>query len=169
MSARFGSSVTLRPASRADWPALQRWLARPDIETWWGPRAATEAAVTMALTDSQAICRIIVADGEDVGYAHAIDATVWGAALPDDLEPGTWEIELFVASEQHRGLGVGQVALKALIDEVFGTTMAMAVCVFVPVANERAVRAYEKAGLTWKSIWNTPAQGHAWFMVKERG
>jgi aminoglycoside 6'-N-acetyltransferase len=169
MTASQMSNVVLRPASRSDWPMIQHWLARPDIEAWWGPRSATEAAVTLALGTDHAICRIIEAGGADVGYAHAMDATVWGADLPEDLEPGTWEIDLFVADEDQRGVGVGQAALSQIIGEVFGTTLAMAVCVFVPVANERAVRAYEKAGLRWKSVWNAPGQGHAWFMVKERG
>ena len=56
----------------------------------------------MALGTEHAICRIIEADGEPVGYAHAVDATLWGDTLPDELEPGTWDLDLFVAAEEHR-------------------------------------------------------------------
>jgi RimJ/RimL family protein N-acetyltransferase len=139
------AAVRLRPAARADWDLIRGWLARPDIQDWWGPIGATEAEVNMALSSQHALCRIIEADGAPVGYAHAVDATLWGEDLPQDLEPGTWDLDLFIASEEHRGRGVGQAALALLKAEVFATTLAVAVCVFPSVRNERAVRAYEKA------------------------
>jgi len=163
-----GEPVHLRPARRGDWDLIRGWLARPDIEAWWGPRSATEAEVNIALASEHALCRIIEAGGAPVGYAHAVDATMWGDDLPDDLAPGTWDLDLFIASEEHRGRGVGQVALGMLRDEVFATTLAAAVCVFPSIRNERAVRAYEKAGFRWQRIWNDPYTGPSWFMVAER-
>jgi RimJ/RimL family protein N-acetyltransferase len=161
-------TVRLRPARRADWDLIRAWLARPDIEAWWGPRNATEAEVNIALNSGHALCRIIEAGGVAVGYAHAVDATMWGDELPQDLAPGTWDLDLFIASEEHRGRGVGQAALSQLKDEVFGTTLATAVCVFPSIRNERAVRAYERAGFRWQRIWNDPHMGPSWFMLAER-
>lgn len=163
-----GADVRLRPASRADWDLIRGWLQRADIEAWWGPRTATEAEVNIALGSRHALCRIIEADGVPVGYAHAVDATAWGEELPQDLPPGTWDLDLFIASEEHRGKGVGQAALAELKQEVFGTTLATAVCVFPSIRNERAVRAYEKAGFRWQRIWNDPQMGPSWFMLAER-
>jgi aminoglycoside 6'-N-acetyltransferase len=161
-------TVRLRPARRADWDLIRGWLARPDIEAWWGPRSATEAEVNIAINSGHALCRIIEAGGVAVGYAHAVDATMWGDELPQDLAPGTWDLDLFIASEEHRGRGVGQTALSQLKDEVFGTTLATAVCVFPSIRNERAVRAYERAGFRWQRIWNDPHMGPSWFMLAER-
>ena len=161
-------SVRLRPARRTDWDLIRGWLARPDIEAWWGPRSATEAEVNIAINSGHALCRIIEAGGVAVGYAHAVDATMWGDELPQDLAPGTWDLDLFIASEEHRGRGVGQAALSQLKDEVFGTTLATAVCVFPSIRNERAVRAYERAGFRWQRIWNDPHMGPSWFMLAER-
>jgi aminoglycoside 6'-N-acetyltransferase len=161
-------AVRLRPATRADWDLIRGWLSRPDIQEWWGPVSATEAEVNMALGSQHSLCRIIEADGRPVGYAHAVDATLWGDDLPQDLESGTWDLDLFIASEAHRGKGVGQAALAVLKEEVFASTLAVAVCVFPSVKNERAVRAYEKAGFRWKRIWDDPYAGPSWFMVAER-
>ncbi len=162
-------TIRLRPATRDDWAMIRQWLARPDIQDWWGPLSATEAEVNIALSSGHALCRIIEIAGQPVGYAHAVDATLWGESLPEDLSPGTWDLDLFVAAEEHRGKGVGQAALKLLKDEVFQTTLAVAVCVFASVRNERAVRAYERAGFRWKRIWADPLDGgHSWFMVAER-
>lgn len=164
----FQPRISLRPASRADWGRIRGWLSRPDIQDWWGPLPATEAEVNIALSSQQAICRIIEADALPVGYCHAVDAMLWGDSLPQDLAPGTWDLDLFIASEKHRGKGVGQAALALLKDEVFSTTLAVAVSVFPSIRNERAVRAYEKAGFRWQRIWNDPQAGPSWFMVAER-
>jgi RimJ/RimL family protein N-acetyltransferase len=161
--------IDLRPATRADFDLIRRWLTRPDIQDWWGPVSSTEAEVNMALGSGLAICRIIEVDGTPVGYAHAVDATLWGENLPDELEPGTWDLDLFIAAEDQRGRGVGQIALAKLREEVFSTTLAVAVCVFPSVKNERAVRAYEKAGFRWQRVWHDPQIGPAWFMVARRG
>lgn len=160
--------VALRPAVTGDWPTIRRWLQLPDIQAWWGPAASTEAEVRLAMQTSAAICRIVMADGEPVGYAHAVDATTWGAELPDDLAPGTWDLDLFIASPAHRGAGIGAEALRQLKGEVFGTTLALAVAVFPSLGNERAVRAYERAGFRWKRVWTDPISGPAWFMIAER-
>lgn len=160
--------IALRPATEADWPLLRHWLRLPEIVAWWGPTASTEAEVILALGSAHAICRIIEVDGAPAGYAHAVDATLWGPELPDGLEPGTWDIDLFVAAPAHRGTGIGPAALRAIRDEVFASTLAVACCVFAPVANERAVRAYEKAGFRWKRVVTASAAGPEWFMIAER-
>jgi RimJ/RimL family protein N-acetyltransferase len=161
-------TVRLRAATQADAPAIRRWLGRPEIEAWWGPRSATEAEVKLAMASPHAICRMIETGCEAIGYAHAVDATLWGEQLPDNLAPGTWDLDLFIASERHRGSGVGPAALMLLKQEVFATTLAVAVAVFPSISNERAVRAYEKAGFRWKRIWDDPVSGPSWFMVAER-
>jgi aminoglycoside 6'-N-acetyltransferase len=166
---RQAQNTRLRPATRADFDMIRRWLARPDIQDWWAPLAATETEVNLALASAHAICRVIECDGEAIGYAHAVDAALWGEELPQDLDPGTWDLDLFIASEEHRGKGAGQAALALLKAEVFATTLAVAVCVFPSVRNERAVRAYEKAGFRWKRVWNDPNLGPSWFMIAERG
>lgn len=161
-------AVRLRPVRAADWETINGWLMQPDIQAWWGPASATQAEVRIALTSAHAICRIIEADGAAAGYAHAVDASLWGADLPQDLEAGTWDLDLFIASRDMRGRGVGAAALAQLKTEVFASTLAVAVCVFPSIRNESAVRAYEKAGFRWKRIWDDPLQGPSWFMVAER-
>ncbi len=164
-----GGDVRLRPATEDDWPTIRRWLAQPEVIRWWGPKATTEAEVMLAMGTEQAICRIIECDGGAVGYAHAMDATLPGALLPAELPVGAWEMDLFVASPQHRGRGVGVRALQLMRDEVFGTTLALAVCVRVGVGQEKAVRAYELAGLHWLAVVRDPVMGPEWVMVAERG
>jgi RimJ/RimL family protein N-acetyltransferase len=160
--------VILRPVLRSDLDRIRTWLRQPDIEAWWGPSSATSAEVLMAQQSTLAICRVIEAGGEPIGYCHAIDASLWGDDLPEDLEAGTWDLDVFIASAAYRGRGVGLKALELLKEEVFTTTLATAVCVFASIRNEAAVRAYEKAGFSWQRIWNDRALGPSWFMIARR-
>lgn len=160
--------VSLRPLAGSDQDRIRVWLRQPEIEAWWGPASATSAEVLIAQQSRLAICRIIEVDGEAVGYCHAIDATLWGDDLPEELEPGTWDLDIFIAAAGHRSQGVGLQALELLKAEVFSTTLATAVCVFASIRNEAAVRNYEKAGFAWQRIWNDRAVGPSWFMVARR-
>jgi aminoglycoside 6'-N-acetyltransferase len=162
------SSITIRPATPADVDRIRAWLRQPEIEAWWGPASATTAEVQIALQSSSAFCRVVEADGRPIGYCHAIDAKLWGDDLPEDLEPGTWDLDIFIAAPEYRGQGAGLRALELLKAEVFSTTLATAVCVFASIRNEAAVRAYEKAGFTWQRIWNDSASGPSWFMIARR-
>ena len=162
------SDLRLRRASTPDWPMIRRWLGRPDVIRWWGPKATTEAEVMLAMGSDHAICRIIEVDGAPVGYGHALDAGMQGWPLPPELPPGSWHIDVFVAAPVQRGRGVGARAVQLIRDEVFATTLAPAVCVHVGVGNERAVRAYEKAGLSWRCVVRDPVIGAAWLMLAER-
>lgn len=163
----------LRAATLEDWPLIRRWLGQPEVVRWWGPRATTEAEVMLAMSTPQAICRIIEAPAAasgwvGVGYAHALDAGLAGSPRIDVLPPGAWQIDVFVASAGHRGRGIGGIALQQMRDEVFETTMAVAVAAFVAVGNEKAVRAYEQAGFSWRAVARDRDRGAAWLMVVER-
>lgn len=155
----------MRPA---DHGLVRTWLRDPGVRRWWGSIAAAEAAVAMALDSEAAICRIIARSGEAIGYAQAMDASGLGAPLPASIAAGTYDCDVFIAVEQHRGKGFGQRALAMISDEVFATTLAVACSVLVSIRNETAARAYEKAGFGWREIWNDPVDGPSWVMLRER-
>lgn len=160
--------IALRQATDLDWPMIRKWLQLPAVEKWWGPASSAEAAVIRALGTRHAIARIIEWRGKPVGYAHAIDAMTWDDELPEDVAAGSWDMDLFIAEPAARGCGLGPVALSQMRAEVFSSTLATAVCIFTSIDNERAVRAYEKAGFHWRRIWQDPQQGAMWLLISER-
>lgn len=159
--------VSLRPAREADWRLIRGWLARPEVQAWWGSAASAEAEITIAMDSASAHCRIIECGGEPVGYAQALDAALLGGPA-GMLVPGTWDADVFIGSEAHRGRGVAVAALALLCDEVFSTTLAVAIAVAVPVRHERVVRAYEKAGFRWQAVHADPSAGPSWVLLKQR-
>lgn len=162
------SNVLLRAVAPEDWPLLLKWLRDPAVERWWGSPSSSEAGIRLVLETPAAIGRMIEVAGLPVGYAHAIDATCWGEELPEVLPPWTWDVDLFIGEPAFRGRNIGGAALDLLAAEVFGTTLAMALSVFVSVRNEAAVRAYERAGFNWVSVWEDPIAGPEWLMLRER-
>jgi aminoglycoside 6'-N-acetyltransferase len=160
--------ISLRPLTPEDWPRLRKWLRDPAVTRWWGSPASSEAGIRLVIETNSALSRVIEVSGTPVGYAHAIDATCWGEALPDALPPWTWDVDLFIGEAPFRGREVGCQALDILAREVFGTTLAMALSVFVSVRNEAAVRAYERAGFKWVTVWEDPVAGPVWLMLRQR-
>ena len=145
-----------------------RWLDEPEVARWWGPKSGAEAEIRLALESPLAICRIIEADGRAIGYCHAVDASTWASQLPPDLPAGTWDADIMIGDPEARGRGFGITAMRELCDEVFSTTLALGICLFVSVKNEPAVRAYEKAGFRWQRIWHDPVAGPEWMMLMPR-
>jgi len=162
------ADVTLRPLTPEDWPLLRRWLHDPAVLRWFGSSSSSEAGILLVLETPSALGRVIEVGGHAVGYAHAIDAACWGEVLPDVLPQWTWDVDLFIGEPEYRGRHVGEAALGLLADEVFSTTFAMALSVFVSVRNEAAVRAYERAGFKWVTVWEHPVAGPEWLMLRER-
>jgi aminoglycoside 6'-N-acetyltransferase len=160
--------IRLRPAVPEDRFRIRRWLAEPGIAAWWGNAASAEAEIGLAMASDTAVCRIVMCGDEPIGYGHAVDVGLWGGERPPGIEPGTWDVDLFIASEQHRGRGLGAIALAELAEEVFATTLAVACCGLVSVRNEAAVRAYERAGFAWRRVWHDPLSGPCWLMLKDR-
>jgi aminoglycoside 6'-N-acetyltransferase len=163
-----GDAIALRPANGEDRFRIRRWLADPGVQAWWGNAASAEAEINLALSSHAALCRIIVCDGTPVGYGHAVEVGLWDGTRPEDVVPGTWDVDLFIASAEHRGRGLGQAALAELTDEVFATTLAAACCRIVSIRNEAAVRACERAGYRWQRVWEDTLRGPCWLLVKER-
>ena len=162
------AAVHLRPALPEDRFRMRRWLADPEVQAWWGNAASAEAEITLAMGSEVSLCRIVESGGEPIGYAHAVEIGLWGEQHPDGLPAGTWDIDLFIASAEHRGRGAGRAALSLLVEEVFATRLAIACCAVVSIRNEAAARAYEQAGFRWLRIWQDPIDGPCWVMLKER-
>ena len=160
--------VFLRPATTRDYPLIERWLMQPEVQRWWGNLSAAQSAVMAALREPMGLCSIIVVDGEPAGYAQAQDAGGPNSAIPRDLTGGCFRVEAFIGEPRFRGQGLGRDALRLVAEEVFATTLALGLYVVVPLHNEAAVRAHEKAGFKWLRVIGDPLFGPSWLMRLDR-
>ena len=162
-------TIALRPLDMPDWDQVRAWLQQPEIQAWWGGLAAAEAEIAIASESPSAICRLILAGDIPIGYGHALDADiVRGGGGANALPVGTYVVSLFVADPAHRRRGAGEMALSALAQEVFATTLAPAAATLVPVRYEPAVRAAERAGYRWIGVRDDGTSGRSWLMMRDR-
>lgn len=166
--ARVKDSIALEPLGPGDRGRVMQWLTQPEVHAFWGSPATAEAEVSLALQAPGAVCRMVAAGGSAIGYAHALDCVLLGGDHAAALPAGTWDCAVFIASAAHRGRGIGAQALRLLVEEVFGATLALACVIRVPVRSEAAVRAVEAAGFGWMRIAGDAALGPVWVMRAER-
>ncbi|WP_412539280.1 GNAT family N-acetyltransferase [Longispora sp. K20-0274] len=147
-------TVELRPLTRADFPALLRWLRADHVRAWWRDVPDSPAAVERKYgprVDGAAPTRVFVMedDGTPVGFLQCYRH----ADYPDEERavglPGAAGIDYLVGEPDRTGRGVGSAAIAAFVPVVLGLFPEVEQVVAVPVAANRAsCRALERAGFT---------------------
>jgi hypothetical protein len=162
-------AVSLRPATAQDRFLIRRLLASPGAQETWGNTASAEAEITLAMESSAALTRMIVCNGEAIGYAQAVDTGVLSERLHDGVPAGAWRVAYF--HKTVAGLddvSCGLAVLTLITDEVFSTSLAIACSAEVSIRTETATRAYERAGFRWLRVAHDPSVGPLWVMLKDR-
>lgn len=140
--------VELIPFSpERDLPLLGSWLQQPHVSRWWGDPAETLKEVSERPRGGGDA--LIAAGGVPVGYVR------WQVPARKELDAaGLFEvpdevvdIDIAIGEAKQLDRGIGSAALVILRERLTraGVTMVM---LATAVRNERAVRAYEKAGFT---------------------
>ena len=143
-----GEHVFLRPAERADLPTFISWLNDAEVAENLAVRAPMSLAAEEAWFDGMlerqgktdyhfVIC--LRADGTAIGTIglHALD-----------FVNGTAEFGIAIGVKDQQNRGFGTDALRAICDFGFGELRLERIGLDVYDGNDRARRAYEKAGFT---------------------
>jgi aminoglycoside 6'-N-acetyltransferase len=139
-----------------DYELFARWRNEPHVAEWWnaddepGPMTPEHARATYG-PDADAWvsgCIISVAD-RPVGYVQfypwseeADEAREMGVPDPD----GSYGLDIFIGEPDMTGRGVGTTVVALVARRLFEVEGASSVALLTPVGNDRAHRAYEKAG-----------------------
>jgi RimJ/RimL family protein N-acetyltransferase len=138
-----GERVFLRPFENGDAELYYRWRADADV--------AELAGLPLPMSLAQIEQRIAEKQGEGQ-YAYVIcllaDARPIGEALLFELDRlnGSAELGIFIGDKDAWGKGYGTDAVRALVAFGFEALRLERVWLEVWTENERARRAYEKAG-----------------------
>jgi len=128
-----GEQVSLRPLAAADAERLREIHATPEVAAWWGSMADG-----FPLDDEPESTRFtIMAGGEVAGMIQ----------FGEEHEPDyrhAW-IDIFVDPRVH-GRGVGTDAVRTLVRHLFEARGHHRVTIDPTLANEAAVRCYERVG-----------------------
>jgi aminoglycoside 6'-N-acetyltransferase len=131
-----GPRVKLRPVRADDVERLTEILREPEVARWWG-RWDVERVRKEMLEDPETVVYAIEADGRLVGLIQ-----YWEETDPNLRHAG---IDIALATAWH-DQGYGSEAVRVLVRYLFDERGHHRLTIDPAVANERAVRAYERVG-----------------------
>jgi len=138
------------------------------VARWWGdPRSTWESVSGWPVEN----CALIEADGILVGYI------CWRTPPEDELEAagladlprGLVDIDLLIGEPELLGRGLGPRSLDLLVARLRADPLVRFAGVGTAVSNERAVRAFKKAGFRTVREFQDPELGRCSYMVAEVG
>jgi aminoglycoside 6'-N-acetyltransferase len=131
-----GERVTLRPLAASDVPRLAEIAAEPEVARWWLGLSEHDL-LEMAGPEEDGFVFAVDLDGELIGLAQADEE-----ADPDYRHAS---IDLFLTTARH-GQGLGADTVRALARWLFDERGHHRITIDPAVANERAIRTYERVG-----------------------
>jgi RimJ/RimL family protein N-acetyltransferase len=141
-----GDAVALTELRMEDSETLFHWINDPDVVRFNAPFSPIHEPNHAAWFDA-----VVKAPDRIVFAIRRVDApAILGVLQLADLHPIHRSAELIVriGEERHRGRGLGSEAVRLAIDFAFRHRNLQRVWLRVFGDNPRAIRAYEKAGLT---------------------
>ena len=128
--------MSLRPLEASDAPALGRIAAEPEIAHWW--LGLTEQDILeKAGTEEDGFVFAVELDGEVIGLAQAGEEA--------DPEYRHASIDIFLGTAWH-AQGLGADAIRTLARWLFQERGHHRITIDPALANERAIRTYERVG-----------------------
>jgi aminoglycoside 6'-N-acetyltransferase len=148
-----GDLVVLRPLAEADVGVLAELGADPEVARWW-PGLTAEHLLAKARREGEeadVTCFAILAEGELAGLIQH-----WEETDADFRHAG---IDVFLGTP-YQGRGLGADAVRVLARHLVRDLGFHRIVIDPAAANERAVRAYEKAGFrrvgVMREYWRDP-------------
>ncbi|MEM6711549.1 MAG: GNAT family N-acetyltransferase [Pseudomonadota bacterium] len=141
------------PVMEADRPLLIEWLSAPDARKWWGDPAHELKLIYEGEVSGES--RGFIAHKEDGPFAYIqcwpCDAQPEEAVAKEpwvrEQAPGTLGVDITIGQPDLLGKGHGSKAVRAFCDMLFAEG-APRIIIDPDATNQRAVRAYEKAGFS---------------------
>ncbi|HXW50874.1 MAG TPA: GNAT family protein [Candidatus Acidoferrales bacterium] len=141
-----GTKVRLRPIEPQDVKMLQRWLNEPTAQEWLGallPQSQREVerwAARISTDPGRPSFIIQTARGADIGLALLL------------VKDAQAELGIAIHEPRFWGQGLGEEAVRLLVDGAFRVLPLQRIELRVLPYNERAIRAYEKAGFSREGL-----------------
>ena len=157
------TAYAFRPMPPADLPTIRRWLETPHVAEWWHDPAEQFELVSGDLDHPDMAQFIVTGDARDFAYLQSYNISAWDVGFGPQPE-GTRGLDQFIGEPDMLGRGHGSAFIRVFADQLLATGTPRVVIDPDP-ANERAIRAYQKAGFCRDRIVETP-DGPALLMVR---
>lgn len=159
------AEVKLTPFSSSKIPQLRRWLAVPNVATWY-PESEDHIgwAVNPPPCGEQAL---IAVDDRTVGYVRwqAVTREILDSVGLHDVPAGSVDVDILIGDPEFVGCGIGPKALRVLLSKLHQRGGIPWVGLTTNVQNLSAQRAFTKAGFHILRSYNPPGYGRCYLMV----
>ena len=161
-----------RPLTPSDFALVHEWLGRPHVAEWWSEQPShDEMAEEFARhVDTAHSTRGYIAylNDQPVAFIQSYvvvdsDPGWWDG----EMDPGARGIDQFLGNANQLGQGIGSAMVRAFVDELFRDPAVTKLQTDPDVRNERAIRAYRRAGFREVGEVATP-DGRSLLMVRTR-
>lgn len=152
---------TFARLTRADFPQMLDWLSQPHVRAWWGAPDAELALLEQALDSDQTDLRLVLLGGrafafvQDYAVPPGAEASAEGAPYLAAYPPGSRGMDTFLGAPDLLGQGHAARYLRQRAEALLAEGAARLVIDPDP-SNERAVRAYRRAGFRDRLLTSTP-------------
>ncbi len=158
---------TFKLLQEADLILLCQWFDKPHVKEWWNDRLTPEEIKNKyrkKIGDNIVIPFIVYFGDKPIGFIQYYWAAKIGNGWwPDQIE-GTVGIDQFIGEEDFINRGYGTQMIRAFNKTLFENTVIQKIVTDVDPQNHRAIRCYEKAGLSLLGKTETP-DGTAYLMA----
>ena len=153
-----------RQMTADDLPVVRDWLTRPHVTQWWGDPDEQFALVSGDLTHPAMDQYIVAADDRPFAYLQCYRIRAWNTGFGPQPD-GARGIDQMIGEADMVGRGHGAAFIRIFTEELLAQGTPRVVTDPDP-GNERAIRAYEKAGFIKDRLVDTP-DGIALLMVRQ--
>jgi aminoglycoside 6'-N-acetyltransferase len=140
-------ALTVHSLQPGDIDLIARWRADPEVSDVWGPPQDADALRAEFAAEPEVHKGLARWEGQPIGFQQ------WYPLEPTDLDEyryprdrNVWGVDQFIGSGAHRDRGLGTRQVRATARYLLDDVGAELVVTDPAVTNERAIRAYEKAG-----------------------
>ncbi len=141
-------------------PLWQKWVEKPHVkEVWFIEGYETPNYIYQKINgNGYDYPFVIYLDSVPIGYVVCCDLYAYRMKCPapkglfTNENPGTFCMDLFIGEENYLNRGYGTKIVQAFIQYVFRNFNAQVLLIDPGVANQRAIRCYEKAGFQFVEI-----------------
>ncbi|WP_434619284.1 GNAT family N-acetyltransferase [Tabrizicola sp. M-4] len=137
--------------TRAEYPLMRGWLAQPHVRAWWGDPEDEIAMIDEDIDTGPTDMRLVALAGQPFAYVQDYPAHHWPMPHYADFPDGTRAVDTFLGDPAFLGRGHAARYLRQRCGELLAEGVT-AVVIDPSPDNERAVRAYRRAGFTPRGL-----------------
>jgi aminoglycoside 6'-N-acetyltransferase len=180
------ADITVRPMrdDQDDYALIVRWRARPHVHEWWDPDEppptydqVVQEYGPRARLDGETTSCIIERAGRPIGYVQFYrwaSSPEEARAMDVDVDERTFGLDIFIGEPDLIDRGIGTRVVERLCRYLEDERGASGIALTTELANDRAQRAYEKAGFRkTKEVLDLDTRDglrvRAWLMERRRG